>query len=401
MAHFLKSGNTYKVFPGNALDISENLPAGNYTLKFNPMEGFYLEEVEEFRMPTKIYGDCLKNSQRILNTFKLRDGNTGVLLVGEKGSGKTLLARQISIESDLPVIIINSSFKGDGFNSFLSSITQPCVIFLDEFEKVYDRDHQEQMLTLLDGTYQSKKLFLLTSNDKYRIDVNMRNRPGRIFYLIEFGGLEEDFIREYCRDNLNNSSYVSDIIRLSRIFDVFSFDLLSSLVEESNRYGENPKDLVSILNAKPEYGGEIDYSVSAYIIDTQVPPGSISPNSIQMNTTSHCIEVDIWFAVRRDKDEDNKISSVLESQEEIDWDAIQDMLKSGNVVFYNRSKMMSRYNPFGGNVKFSTHSVEVECYPNDITNYTAKGGIVYRPEDGFSIVLEKSGKSTGFQRPRL
>jgi hypothetical protein len=400
MTHFLKSGNTYKVFPGNALDISESLPAGNYVLKSHPMEGFYLEEIDSFRMPPKIYGDCLKNSSRIINTFRERDGNTGVLLTGEKGSGKTLLARQIAIESGLPVIIINSDFKGDGFNSFLSGITQPCVVFLDEFEKVYDRESQEKILTLLDGTYQSKKLFLLTSNDKWRIDNNMRNRPGRIFYLIEFGGLEEQFIREYCEDNLTTAQYTDEIVRLSRIFDVFSFDLLASIVEESNRYGENPKDLITLLNAKPEYGGEVNYSVSARILDIQVPPGSLSPTTTSINTTTQDLSVDIWFAIRNDRDTDNRISDTL-SADEVNWDSVADLLKVGDIDFFNRSKISQNINPFGEGVEFSRQYVETFPEPTDITGYTQSGGIVYRPEEGLSIILEKSGKASGFRRPEL
>ena len=400
MTHFLKSGNTYKVFPGNALDISDNLPAGNYVLKFNPMEGFYLEEIESFRMPSKIYGDCLKNSSRIINTFRKRDGNTGVLFTGEKGSGKTLLARQVAIESGLPVFIINSDFKGDGFNSFLSGITQPCVVFLDEFEKTYDRESQEKILTLLDGTYQSKKLFLLTSNDKWRIDRNMRNRPGRIFYLIEFGGLEEQFIKEYCEDNLIEKLYIEEIVRLSRIFDVFSFDLLASIVEESNRYGENPKDLITLLNAKPEYSGEVNYSITARILDIQVPPGSLSPTSTSINTTTQDLNVDIWFAIREDRNTDNIISDVLDAGE-VDWDSVANLLKAGDIAFFNLSKISQNINPFGGEVEFSRHCVETSPEPTDITNYTATGGIVYRPSEGISITLEKTGKSLSFRRPSL
>ncbi len=395
MSHFIRSGNTFKVFPGNSLDIQEELPTGNYTLKFNPMEGFYLEEVDSFRMPSRIYGDCLRNADRIVNTFIKRDGNTGVLLTGEKGSGKTLLARQIAIQSGLPVIIINSDFSGDNFNSFLSSITQPCIVFLDEFEKTYTRESQEKILTLLDGTYQSKKLFLLTSNDKWRIDSNMRNRPGRIFYLIEFGGLAEEFITEYCRDNLDNQSYLADVIQVSRLFDVFNFDLLTAIVEESNRYSENPKDLIGLLNAKPEYSGEINYSVSVRILDTVVPPRSVSPSTTEINTTTSNLEPDVWFAVRNDHSDYDRIESLLESSEP-NWDEIHALLKSGDVVFYNRAKWDSE--PFGQGVEFSRYGVEVSCEPADIVQYTPSGGVIYRPGEGIGITLEKIN-TRRFQRP--
>ena len=397
MSHFIRSGNTYKVFPGNSLDIQESLPAGNYTVKFHPMEGFSLEEVDQFRMPDKVYGDCLSNADRIVNTFMQRDGNTGVLLTGEKGSGKTLLARQVAIQSGLPVIIINSDHSGDDFNSFLSSITQPCIVFLDEFEKTYSREKQEKILTLLDGTYQSRKLFLLTSNDKYRIDNNMRNRPGRIFYLIEFGGLEEEFIVEYCRDNLKDQSYVPDMIRVSLLFDIFNFDLLTAFVEESNRYGENPKSLVKLLNAKPEYSGEISYSVSVRILDTVVPPRSITPKECEINTTIYTFEPEVWFAVREDNPDSDRIESLLESGRP-DWDEIHALLKSGDIVFYNLAKHDNA--PFGAGVGFNRYDVEISCEPSDIVQFTPSGGVVYRLDGGVGVTLEKI-KAKGYKRPEM
>jgi hypothetical protein len=76
----------------------------------------------------------------------------------------------------VPTIVINAPWCGDKFNTLIQSIQQPCIVMFDEFEKVYSSEEQEAMLTLLDGIYSSKKLFLLTSNDKWRVDSHMRNR---------------------------------------------------------------------------------------------------------------------------------------------------------------------------------------------------------------------------------
>ena len=76
---------------------------------------------------------------------------------------------------------------------------------MDEFEKTYTKEgknYQAKILTLFDGVYSSKKLFLLTCNDKSKMDSHMLNRPGRLYYLLEFHGLDQAFIREYCEDNL-------------------------------------------------------------------------------------------------------------------------------------------------------------------------------------------------------
>lgn len=264
MTYFLKNGNTFKVATNEALDLHEKLPAGNYTIQKDPFGNLYLEHIGNFTAPTKIYGDCLKNTDRIINTFMNRPNTTGVMMTGEKGSGKTLLTKNVCIElakQGIPTIVINAAWCGDAFNTFIQNIEQPCAILFDEFEKVYDRDEQEQILTLLDGVFPTKKLFLLTCNDKYRVDYHMRNRPGRIYYMLDFKGLDQEFIREYCNDNLESKEYIDKIVTLAGLFGEFNFDMLKALVEEMNRYGETPQEALRMLNIKPEFDSGTRYDV--------------------------------------------------------------------------------------------------------------------------------------------
>lgn len=264
-AYFLKSGNTYRVTKKEALDLTEKLPAGNYIIQKNEMTGeLFLEKIDSFQPIGKVYGDSLKNTGRIVNTFLDRPATTGVMLTGEKGSGKTLLTKNVCMalaEQDIPTIVINAPWCGDKFNNFIQSIEQPCAILFDEFEKTYDRDEQESILTLLDGVFPTKKLFLLTCNDKWRVDSHMRNRPGRIFYMLDFKGLDADFIREYCRDKLANQQYIESIVNVGSLFAEFNFDMLKALIEEMNRYNESPQDALSMLNAKPEFDSGTEYEI--------------------------------------------------------------------------------------------------------------------------------------------
>ena len=256
MTLYFKKGNQYNPTAEASVDLHKTLPVGTYIIGQDAFGNMYFEIVDDVTVPSKLYGNTTRHADRIMNTFLSRESATGVMLAGEKGSGKSLLAKKLSIDAaakGIPTIIINAPWCGDNFNKFIQDLQQPCVILFDEFEKVYDRDGQEKILTLLDGVFPTKKLFVLTCNDKWRVDVHMRNRPGRIYYMIEYNGLESDFIREYCEDNLNNKEHIDTICKITGVFSKFNFDMLKALVEEMNRYNETPQEVMELLNAKPEF----------------------------------------------------------------------------------------------------------------------------------------------------
>lgn len=266
MTYYMKSGSRFDVSSKDALDLHEDLPVGTYTVKWDERRGvYYLEGVDSFEIKHKLYGDTRQISARILQSFLERPSQTGVMLSGEKGSGKTLQAKDLSLEAaklGIPTILINDAHEGEAFNTFMQMIEQPTVIIFDEFEKVYDREEQEKLLTLLDGVYPSKKLFIVTCNDKARVNEQMKNRPGRIYYRLDYEGLEPDFIVEYCEDNLKDTTHIEDIVHVAQIFSQFNFDILKALVEEMNRYGEGPQEAMKFLNAKPEYSSDATFIVA-------------------------------------------------------------------------------------------------------------------------------------------
>jgi hypothetical protein len=304
MSYFLKSGNTFRVSTKEAMDLHEKLPAGNYVVKEMPMDGpLYLEHIESFEIKGKRYGDLDKNTDRILSTFMDRTASTGVMLAGEKGSGKSLLAKNLAIEGakrlDIPCIVINAPWVGDKFNAFMQMIEQPCMVLFDEFEKVYDSDDQERALTLLDGVFPSKKLFVLTCNDKWRIDQHMRNRPGRLFYMLDYKGLDANFITEYCNDNLKPSlqKHTEKLCQIAALFAQFNFDMLKATVEEMNRYDEAPEDALRMLNVKPEFDSGNKFTMKVIKNGEEVQENDMeraewSGNPLQGNVNVHIKEYD-------------------------------------------------------------------------------------------------------------
>jgi len=281
MTCYFKNGSVFTPADEGALALHNTLPPGNYVIKLDPRENFYFEQIDSFTSSGKIYGKTLGQVERIMRTYEDRPVSTGVLLTGEKGSGKTMLAKLLSIEAaalGMPTIVVNFAWSGDKFNSLIQGIEQPCVILFDEFEKVYDHDEQKQVLTLLDGVFPSKKLFVLTCNDVYRVDGHMQNRPGRIFYLLNFKGLDAEFITEYCNDNLKNCEHINTICQIASLFAEFNFDMLKAMVEEMNRYNESPREVLEMLNAKPTTDGGGMYDVTLKVKGKAVKPNDIDPD---------------------------------------------------------------------------------------------------------------------------
>ena len=253
---FHKSGNVWSLAPDSRMDVRDKLPPGNFTVCKNPMTGeYYLEESEPFFLPPKLYGKTERHGKRILNTFWDRQPGTqlGVFLSGLKGSGKTLLAKYIAVKSGLPVIIVNTPFSDERFMRTIQGIEQEAVVVFDEFEKLYDEDAQESILTLFDGVYTAQnKVMVITCNDRYKVKGFFHNRPSRLRYAISYDRLDIAFIKEYCEDKLKDcEKYLEKITTLSALCDDFNFDMLQVLVDELNRYGGEFDDAIEVLNVKP------------------------------------------------------------------------------------------------------------------------------------------------------
>jgi hypothetical protein len=158
---------------------------------------------------------------------------------------------------------------------------------------------------------------MLTTNDKYRVDYHMRNRPGRIFYMLDFKGLDAEFIREYCQDNLKNTSQIDKIVNISSLFSEFNFDMLKALVEEMNRYEESASEAMRMLNAKPEFGGDSKYKVALQVKGLDIPEDVIEQDVWVGNPLTNRISID--YKVFEDAKTREPALDGLDAAIEVDW----------------------------------------------------------------------------------
>ena len=106
---------------------------------------------DRFTVPSKIYGDGMQKVIRIWNDYAIGGKSTGCMLLGDKGSGKTLLSSllcNLAIDNRLPVITISEINPSIELIGYLSSLKR-CVLLFDEFGKIINNILQDKILTML------------------------------------------------------------------------------------------------------------------------------------------------------------------------------------------------------------------------------------------------------------
>lgn len=303
----IQSGDKFTF--ANITGTHEKMPQGNYLLKYDPREGYYLNKKEPFILPKKIYGDHMITDRWLKSWNENSTKNMGIILTGVKGSGKTITAQKFCIDSGLPVIIINEQYHESDFIDF---ITNPdmgkAIIFIDEFEKVFsNKDQQHEMLSMMDGNYSTNLIFLLTVNED-NINDYMINRLNRIKYRKTYGDLEFETIDEVIDDMLINKEHKQSIYDFFDKINMRTFDLLVNLIKEMNLFQEDAMSCGNHLNLKSEAKNyelyEIINNREYPCYSTRFSPGSkvieVSRKEIaylpyQVDMTKDDAEFDKWY----------------------------------------------------------------------------------------------------------
>ena len=192
---FIKLGNNGKGTFDFGKSKAKLAEEGNNRKTFKDVAGLKeekeeLEEIVEFLKNPKKYTDM---GARIPK---------GVLLVGQPGTGKTLLAKAIAGEAKVPFFFISGSdfvelFVGVGASRVRDMFKQakqtaPCLIFIDEIDAVgrqrgtglgggHDEREQtlNQLLTEMDGFGENEGIIILAATNRPDVLDPALLRPGR------------------------------------------------------------------------------------------------------------------------------------------------------------------------------------------------------------------------------
>lgn len=249
---FLKLGNRVIVKPAGS---DYSLIAGKtYDLIYDRFEGTQLLENGELNLPKKVYksNKDITFIKRVTNYYNNSTDNTvGVMLAGIKGTGKTIMAKELAKESGLPIIIVSPSFPERELTRYFKKFTQEVCILLDEVEKNYDT---ENMLGFLDGVEKTcRKLVIMTCNSLREVSEYMQDRCSRIRYLRKYTAeANREFVPMIVKDlEIKNPDKVVEFInnefKLLSMDNIFSFLREVKLLENTT---ENYGEIISILNVE-------------------------------------------------------------------------------------------------------------------------------------------------------
>lgn len=249
------NGADYDLIPGKVYDLSYDRYAGEDVFKENG----------DLSLPTKVYSSKKDEffKKRVLTYFNNAfTDTTGVMLAGTKGTGKTIMAKQLAKESNLPIIIVDPQYPEHRLIKYFKQIVTPVCILFDEVDKSFET---EKMLDFLDGLQKtSKKLVIMTCNNLGRVSEYLQDRCSRIRYLrkyttddnLEFldilindmGIKNVEEVSKYCRENIkllsmdNIVAFLNEIkllededCTLDEIISVMNIDHVSSKGETEQK----------------------------------------------------------------------------------------------------------------------------------------------------------------------
>ena len=356
--------DNYNIMPSATFEVYDKLPAGFYYINFDPMKGFSLSKRNDIKVDEKIYGEHERNLHIITEGFKHSNRNIGVIFSGDKGLGKSLVAKKLcenmKEKEGIPVIIVDQYIPD--IVQFIESIDQTVVLFFDEFDKMFsntkdDDDNfirprrsnhsrfisipkrttseQDSMLSLFDGTSSGKKMFVLTCNSIYNLNDCLINRTGRFHYHVRFEYPNRNDIKEYLIENLNNfDNGIIEKVQNFAMLTRLTYDSLRSICFELN-LGRKFEEIINLLNI-------INYEDDLFLASVVLSNGENIKTDCYFEPFGE-YDNDEEFSVHLEDKYDSRIGDIIVKYSDIKFDPDREewFVKDTNILkpnFYREEK---------------------------------------------------------------
>lgn len=257
MSEFVKNGNRIISKPSGFDYSLENGKV--YDLLYDRFaEMSYLQENGSLNLPNKIYSTENEDNfiNRIITSFNKTERNTtGVLLYGEKGTGKSICMKRIAEQSNLPIIVVNNEYPSWRLISFFKNFEQPVCVLFDELEKNANYWDTKKLLGFLDGIEKTcKKLVIFTCNDIDDLNENLFDRCSRIRYIREYSFKNNELIIK----NILNDNDVNEEIQdyIFKNVKCLSVDNVYSIINEMKIFPDlSIEELLKYMNITESASG--------------------------------------------------------------------------------------------------------------------------------------------------
>ncbi|EFA81624.1 ATP-dependent metalloprotease [Heterostelium album PN500] len=223
----------------------------------------------------------------------------GILMSGEPGTGKTLLARAIAGEAEIPFFYTAGSsfdekYVGVGAKRVrelfdLAKSKQPCIIFIDEIDAVGKSRHSThfnetllQLLSEMDGFSQNNKVMVIgATNSPESLDPAL-TRPGRFDRLIavpipDFKGRKE-IVDFYLSKVVHDRNEISSE-RIARATPGFTGADISNLI--------NTAAIKAVLHGKDQVSLKLIDEARDDILMGRARKSAIISEEVRKNTAYH------------------------------------------------------------------------------------------------------------------
>lgn len=235
--------------------ITDTLAPYVYTINFDFSDKSFTfkKKVAKFNLPKHVFGRSDRYYKRIMERYDQKGKSVGMLAIGLKGSGKSLLSETCGnhmIETcKLPVLMVEQEIPLESLREILKDVG-PCMLYFDEFGKVYGYHSRAELLPLFSDTDIKGVLFCITANDDNEVNEFLLDRPGRFLFRVRYNGVDSEGLQEIFRE-LNLSDVLKEhLSQYVKIHVNVSYDVLLKLIDEVKHATSEQeiRELMEVLN---------------------------------------------------------------------------------------------------------------------------------------------------------